>query len=58
MRKYNLQINDRDFEVVIKKVTPTDAYVEVNGQDHVVQIKSIVSSNLVSTVSSSSNHEL
>ena len=41
MRKYNLQINDRDFEVVIKKVTPTDAYVEVNGQDHVVQIKSI-----------------
>lgn len=41
MRKYNLQINDRDYEVIIKKVTPTDAYVEVNGQDHMVRIKSI-----------------
>jgi biotin carboxyl carrier protein len=41
MRKYNLQINDRDYEVIIKKVTPTDAHVEVNGQEHVVQIKSI-----------------
>lgn len=41
MRKYNLQINDRDYAVVVKKVTPTDVFVEVNGQDHVVQIKSI-----------------
>lgn len=41
MRKYNLQINDRDYEVIIKKVTPTDAYVEVNGQEHMVRIKSI-----------------
>ena len=41
MRKYDLQINDRDYEVIIKKVTPTDAYVEVNGQEHVILIKSI-----------------
>jgi biotin carboxyl carrier protein len=41
MRKYDLRINDRDYEVVIKKVTATDAYVEVNGQEHVVMIKSI-----------------
>jgi len=41
MRKYDLQINNRDYEIIIKKVTPTDAYVEVNGQEHVVLIKSI-----------------
>lgn len=41
MRKYDLQINNRDYEVIIKKLTPTDAYVEVNGQEHVVLIKSI-----------------
>ncbi|MEN8135695.1 MAG: biotin/lipoyl-containing protein [Thermodesulfobacteriota bacterium] len=41
MRKYDLQINDRDYEVIIKKVTPADAYVEVNGLEHVVLIKSI-----------------
>ena len=41
MRKYDLKINGRDYEVIIKKVTPSDAYVEVNGQDHVVRIESI-----------------
>lgn len=41
MRKYELTINDRDFEVIIKKVTPSDAHIVVNGQEHVVQIKSI-----------------
>ena len=41
MRKYELKINDRNYEVVIKKVTPADAHVEVNGQEHVVNIQSI-----------------
>ncbi len=41
MRKYELKINDRDYEVVIKKVTPADAHVEVNGQEHVVSIQAI-----------------
>ena len=41
MRKYELKINDRDYEVVIKKVTPADAHVEVNGQEHVVNIQAI-----------------
>jgi len=41
MRKYELKINDNDYEVIIKKVTPADAHVEVNGEEHVVQIKSI-----------------
>lgn len=41
MRKYDLKINDSDYEVIIKKVTQTDAYVEVNGEEHVVTIKSI-----------------
>ena len=42
MRKYELRINDRDYEVIIKKVTPADAHVEVNGEEHVVQIQSIM----------------
>jgi biotin carboxyl carrier protein len=41
MRKYELKINDNDYEVIIKKVTPADAHVEVNGEEHVVQIQSI-----------------
>jgi len=41
MRKYDLKINDHDYEVIIKKVTPSDAYVEVNGQEHVVKIEAI-----------------
>ncbi len=41
MRKYELKINDRDYEVIIKKVTPADVHVEVNGEEHVVQIQSI-----------------
>ena len=42
MRKYELKINDHDYEVIIKKVTPADAHVEVNGEEHVVQIQSIM----------------
>ena len=42
MRKYELRINDHDYEVIIKKVTPADAHVEVNGEEHVVQIQSIM----------------
>jgi biotin carboxyl carrier protein len=41
MRKYGLKINDRGYEVIIKKVTPTDVYAEVNGREHVVAIESI-----------------
>ena len=41
MKKYELKINERLYEVVIKNVTPRDIQVEVNGHDHVVEIQSI-----------------
>jgi biotin carboxyl carrier protein len=41
MKKYELKINGRLYEVVIKNVTPRDIQVEVNGQDHLVEIQSI-----------------
>lgn len=41
MRKYDLKINDNSYEVIVKKVTQTDAYVEVNGKEHVIRIESI-----------------
>lgn len=41
MRQYDLKINNRTYEVIVKKVTTTDAFVEVNGQAHVVQIQAI-----------------
>lgn len=41
MKKYELKINERLYEVVIKNVTPMDIQVEVNGHDHLVEIQSI-----------------
>jgi biotin carboxyl carrier protein len=41
MKKYELKINERLYEVVIKNVTHRDIQVEVNGHDHVVEIQSI-----------------
>lgn len=41
MRKYDLSINNKDYEVIIKKVTDTEALVEVNGQEHTVAINQI-----------------
>lgn len=41
MRKYDLSINNKDYEVIIKKVTDTEALVEVNGQEHTVSINQI-----------------
>ena len=41
MKKYELKINERLYEVVIKNVTPRDIQVEVNGHDHVVEIQAI-----------------
>ena len=43
MRKYDLSINDNSYEVIIKKVTETEAFVEVNGQEHTVSINQIES---------------
>lgn len=41
MRKYDLTINNNDYEVIVKKVTDTEATVEVNGQEHTVAINQI-----------------
>ena len=41
MRKYDLTINSNDYEVIVKKVTDTEALVEVNGQEHTVSINQI-----------------
>jgi len=41
MRKYDLTINNNDYEVIIKEVTETEALVEVNGLEHTVSINKI-----------------
>ena len=41
MRKYDLSINNNNYEVIVKKVTETEALVEVNGQEHSVSINQI-----------------
>ena len=43
MRKYDLTINNTDYEVIVKKVTDAEALVEVNGQEHTVSINQIQS---------------
>ena len=43
MRKYDLTINNNTYEVIVKKVTETEALVEVNGQEHSVSINQIES---------------
>jgi biotin carboxyl carrier protein len=43
MRKYDLTINNNNYEVVVKNVTETEALVEVNGQEHTVSINQIES---------------
>ena len=41
MRKYDLTINNNDYEVIVKEVTDTEVLAEVNGQEHTVSIKNI-----------------
>ena len=41
MRKYDLSINKKSYEVIVKKVTDNEALVEVNGQEHTVSIHQI-----------------
>jgi biotin carboxyl carrier protein len=41
MRKYDLTINNKSYEVIVKKVTDDEALVEVNGQEHTVSINQI-----------------
>lgn len=50
MRKYNLTINDKPFEVVVKEITERDVRVEVNGEKHSVRINQIESLVLPDTV--------
>jgi biotin carboxyl carrier protein len=50
MRKYDLTINSNDYEVIVKKVTDTEALVEVNGQEHTVSINQIQQLVLPETV--------
>ena len=41
MRKYELKINDRDYAVTIKSISPKNIHVEVNGEEHIVEVQSI-----------------
>ncbi len=41
MRKYDLSINKKSYEIIVKKVTDNEALVEVNGQEHTVSINQI-----------------
>ena len=50
MRKYDLTINNNSYEVIVKKVTETEALVEVNGQEHTVSINQIESLILPETI--------
>lgn len=50
MRKYDLSINNNKYEVIVKKVTETEAQVEVNGQEHTVSINQIESLILPETI--------
>ena len=50
MRKYDLTINNNSYEVLVKKVTETEALVEVNGQELTVSINQIESLILPETV--------
>ena len=43
MRKYDLSVNNNKYEVIVKRVTETEALVEVNGQEHTVSINQIES---------------
>lgn len=43
MRKYNLTVNDNNYEVVVKEVTDKFARMEVNGVEHTVAINEIQS---------------
>jgi biotin carboxyl carrier protein len=54
MRKYELKINDRDYDVTIKSVSPKNIHVEVNGKMHIVEVQSIKNLALPSQLTSSS----
>ena len=50
MRKYNLTVNDNNYEVVVKEVTDKIARMEVNGVEHTVAINEIQSLVLPVTI--------
>jgi biotin carboxyl carrier protein len=50
MRKYDLTINSNKYEVIVKKVTESEAVVEVNGEEHTVAIDQIETLVLPETV--------
>ena len=50
MRKYELKINDRDYAVTIKSISPKNIHVEVNGEEHIVEVQSIKNLALPSQV--------
>lgn len=41
MRKYNLTVNNNEYEVIVKEATMDTATVEVNGVEHIVSINEI-----------------
>ena len=50
MRKYDLTINENSYSVTVKEVTDSEAWVEVNGEEHVVKINDIQSLVLPETI--------
>ena len=54
MRKYELKINDRDYDVTIKSISPKNIHVEVNGKEHIVEVQSIKNLALPSQETASS----
>lgn len=54
MRKYNLTINDRSYEVTVKALNDREARVEVNGEEHTVTINDIQRLVLPETVATAS----
>jgi biotin carboxyl carrier protein len=58
MRKYDLTINSKSYEVIVKKVTDNEALVEVNGQEHTVAINQVQHLILPESVPKPSSKEL
>jgi pyruvate carboxylase subunit B len=58
---YSLSINDNNYDVIIREVTEQDVKVEVNGVEHIVdirEIKNVVSSHPISKQQASVTHVL
>lgn len=53
MRKYELKINERSYEVILKSISQKNIQVEVNGKEHIVEVQSIKNLSLPTLESNS-----